>query len=145
MLMMLLFRSNTQKKGGSPSRSMYERGNPLGGVGRRAHEVNRLTKNHLPLIKAMLQQKLRIDEKEVPIHPRNTKVMNQFGISSKLLMRIINDVPIDSIRALDRKGTKYVLGFAEYPFRTVKLLVELEMVIDRHGLDVEIAKIHVKF
>ncbi|WP_035462143.1 hypothetical protein [Alicyclobacillus macrosporangiidus] len=107
--------------------------------------MNRLTRKDLPLIKVMLQRKLTISDEEVPIHPRNKKVMNRYGISSKVVMRIINDVPIHTIRAVDRKGTKYVLSFAEYPFRTVKLLVELDMVVDRHGLDVEVARINVKF
>jgi len=103
-----------------------------------------LTDKDLPLIKSMLQCKLSISDQEIRIHPRNQRVMNQYEISVKWVHQYIRDVPIQHIRALNHQGTKYRLEFVERPLHSVRVVLEMDMIVDRHGINVEVAKIHIK-
>ena len=100
-----------------------------------------LSMKEAPLIKVVLRSKIESENphKELPIHPRNEAIMTRHAISAKFLYIIVRDAPIRSIRM----DAGYVVTY-EYPLRSQRLIVEVVLRKDKHGLDATIENLRVK-
>lgn len=106
-----------------------------------------LTKQHIPRIKQLLVEKMNLDErgngKEIRFDEAVLQEMKRHRLSKSKIYKCLRDVPIRTLRPLNQRFSRYLVGI-DGNYGGIHVRMEIEMVVDKSGLDFRITKLTVK-